>query len=357
MKIRYDRQPLWSRNKKRPTYSESQSQLERLRTLSQWLMIIPVVMLVLFSCGQIGILTSRKIAEANTQSNMEADYGPWSYVFIHAIKPEIIEEIVRDKPVDEGEGGSIPYRSDHEGPWINPPTTSTTIVDVLPSITLPPGSSDSHPSTPSKTPGQVITPTQTSIAIATYENPIPPTSTVPPSSQPPIQPPTSTFTNVPPPITFTPTKTPKPPSVEHVTFWLTGATSGPALKLVTTQPNGTAKHGNTMLTFKSDPITEASSLSRGTTTVYFYATNSWDQAMTVGMYIKPTAGFPLGGGNTSIPANTTTPTLFSLTLSTMRYTFTQGDSLELTISTGIQVSIYFDGEWNDSRLILPPITQ
>jgi hypothetical protein len=360
MKRHYDRQPLWNRNKRRPTYSESQSQLERLRVLSQWLMIIPFVMLILFSCGQIGILTSRKIAEANTQSNMEADYGPWSYVLIHSVKPEIIEEIVRDRPPDEGEGGSIPYRSENEGVWINPPTNPTIIVDILPSNTVPPASPDSYPSTPSNTPNQGRPPTQTPTATATYESPIPSTSTVSPSTEPTIKTPASTFTvPPPPPITFTPTptKTQKTPSGDNVTFWLTSAGSGAPFKLITTQPNGTAKHGNVFLTFKSDPLPETTSLSSGNTKVYFYATNSLDQSMPVGIFIKPTYGFPLGGGNVSIPANSTTPTLFSLNISTMGYNFPQSASLELTFSTGIQVSIYFDGEWNDSRLIVPPMTQ
>jgi len=344
MKIRYDRQPLWSRNKKRPTYSESQSQLERLRTLSQWLMIIPVVMLVLFSCGQIGILTSRKIAEANTQSNMEADYGPWSYVLIHPVKPEIIEEIVRDKPFEGGEGGALPYRSENEGSWINPPASPTMTVELLPSNTPPPTSPATHPSTASNTPNQGQTPAQTPTATPTYQSPIPSTSTVSPSTEPPI-----TFTP-------TPTKTQKPPSGDNVTFWLTTAASGAPFKLVTIQPNGTAKQGNVFLTFKSDPFTEVTSLSGGNSRVYFYATNSWNQNTPVGIFIKPTSGTPLGGGNVTIPANTTTPTLFSLNFSILRYNFPQGSSLELTFSTGIQVSIHFDGEWNDSRLILPPIT-
>jgi hypothetical protein len=348
MKTRHAHRLSRIQNKKRPSTTDSQPQLERLLVLSKWLLIIPVVMLLLFSCGQIGILTSRKIAKANTQTNMEADYGPWSYVLVYSLKPEIIEEIIRDKPMEDGEGGTIPGTSEGDMSWVDTNPNATSIPDLNPT-SIPTALRDHQP-TPSDTPQQTPSPLPTQItAIPTTA----PTNTLVDNPPTPTQPPTEI-----PPLTATPSPT-SPPSMEPVTFWMSGEGSLGRYKLVTSQPNGPARQRNISAIFTTDPFADNAFIESGQTTIYFFATNSSDQSITVGIILEAGLGkrsFPIGGTEMTIPPNTTTPTLLKKTFSTLGYHLSSNNTLRLSVLGGIHVTIYWDGEWNDSHLVVPPIT-
>jgi len=465
MRAIFNRRFLSRKNKKRPTYSENQPQVERLKVLSQWLLVIPVVMLILFSCGQLGILTSRKIAEANTQTQMSADYGPWSYVLIHSINPEIINEIIRDKPLEEGVSGLIPATSERDATWIEstpgkdlapsntPPNQSSTPAGTQQPPSTTPTSTNPSPteksdipptSTPTPTDAQIATPSPTPTrstatdpdcaalvvsnvgfdadnfhfsiqntdpieaylqetdllwpadgasgfdafymgpyAPERYYDPGAPVYTSPINAT--VDPERrlsdgmgsqtiqSIFHQLPEgdfQVTLTfgywdsdsqceviVEGTHSPPSNDPVTFWMTSTSAFGGHKLVRSQPNGSARSGFAYLEFRTDPFAEATSIQSGQITVYFYATNSSDKPGQVGLILKPSSGVhAIGGGEKDIPANTTDPTLFSTTFRTYEYEFSVGNRLVLIFATGATTKIYWDGEWNATRIIVPPMS-
>jgi len=148
-----------------------------------------------------------------------------------------------------------------------------------------------------------------------------------------------------------------PPSNDPVTFWMTSTSAFGGHKLVRSQPNGSAQSGLAYLEFRTDPFAETTSIQNGQITVYFYATNSSDNPGQIGLFLKPSFGMPaIGGGEKDIPANTTDPTLFSTAFRTIAYEFLEGNRLVLVFATGPTTKIYWDGEWNASRLIIPPLS-
>jgi hypothetical protein len=464
------------KKQKRPTYPESKLQVDRLRSISQWLFIVPIVMLVLFACGQLGILTSSKIAEAKTQSQIDANYGPWSYVLIHSINSEIIDELREDQSVGDGvvavipdtsEGDATwidltPYSENHSGtaphaneptPWNNSPTAPSTPLEPQPTPSVKATSTSPLPTEELTTPS-----TTTPIPTATDETP-PPTPTRSSSSDPdcgaivvsnvgfdkdsfnitienidpqweaalryvdlvwpvdgesgfdafsmgddsperfydpaspiytsPIHAPLdperpltdgmgtqtiqSIFHQLPEgayqlTLTFSYWHTEflceivvhgnnSPPSIDPVTFWMAGSSVFGGNQLIREQPNGPAQNAMIFTEFKTAPFADETPLQSGQVTVYFYATNSSDNSDTVGFILKPTIGIPiLGTGSIKIPANTSHPTLFSASFHTSAYKFSEGNRLVLALTTENTTKIYWDGEWNASRVILPPMS-
>jgi hypothetical protein len=349
MKKHYDRKPSWVRGKKRPTIPESQPQLDRLRTLSQWLLIFPVVMLLLFSCGQIGIITSRKIAESNIQSNITADYGPWSYVLIHSVKPEIIEDIFRDRQNEDGENGTVPEQDQSDTPWLNTIPQPTSVAHLEPTSTFIPSPSEENQPPPTETGIPQITPTQTP---QTSSTPIP-TQSEPTITSSPI--PTSNPTNTPSP-TDLPTNTPVV-TISN-TYWFSNDRVLNGYALTPNQPTGPALEESGYTRFYTEPFPDGTTIKGGRCTLTFYASNNTDQNWEIGIVISAgnSRWRTLGGTTKTIPANTTTPTLFTNNLSILSHTFTQGERLSIAFSLTPFITMHWDGEWNDAGLVVPLIT-
>ncbi len=194
------------------------SRRELLRGLAGWLIIVPVVLLILFGCGQLALVGGASPTRTDTRSRLVAEYNAWEYVVIPAVNPDIIDEILRD---DAREVTGTPAVSTQEPVgtaiafWptatptprsVNPPPSPTaTIAD-----TPPPPPTDTAVPAPSDTP---VPPTPTPPDTATFT----PTSTPtrrpppPPTFTPSVTatfPPTATATNPPPPPA---TDTPVPP--------------------------------------------------------------------------------------------------------------------------------------------------
>jgi len=149
-----------------------------------------------------------------------------------------------------------------------------------------------------------------------------------------------------------------PPPSNPATYWLTSTSDLRGHKLVNSQPNGPARSGLVNMEFRTDPFTDPASIQSGQVTVYFYATNSSDNPGTVGLILKPSSGIPaIGIGAVDIPANTTNPTLFSSTFHTNTYNFADGNRLVLVFISEATIRIHWDGEWNVSRVIIPPLSQ
>ena len=212
----------------------------QLREFSQLLLIFPVVILIIFGCSQLALLTSSGIAMAESNSNLSAEYGPWQYLLITGFRSEIIEEIRLDR-----ENYEITYESYNDPVEVS----STWVEDELPPIVVaqlpaeetdpteesdsnppfteapfsteePAGTSESNPTTasssteipsstsaatssPYETPYQTLTPTQPpSISTTTPTYTPSPTVTLVPSatstSEPTQPPPTNTATQPPP---------------------------------------------------------------------------------------------------------------------------------------------------------------
>lgn len=211
----------------------------QLREFSQMLLTFPVVILILFGCSQLALLTSSGIALAESDSNLSAEYGLWQYLPITGFRSEIVEEIRLDRENYENKHESYndpvtvaltwveeelppivvaqlpPGESDPtEDPDSNPPFTEEPFITEEPagtsdpnpttasSSTEIPSSTSAATSSPYETP-QTLTPTQPpSISTtAPSDTPSPSVTPVPsatPISEPTLPPPTNTATQPPP---------------------------------------------------------------------------------------------------------------------------------------------------------------
>ena len=359
MKTRYEQRPFWVREKPKTTFSDRHPQWERLRTLSQWLLLFPVVMLILFSCGQIGILTSRKIAEANLESYMIADYGPWSYVLIHPVKPEIIEDIIRDKQNEDADNAFTTEKDESDESWLDQAPKPTAMARIEPTITFTSNPNDENPSLPTETTSPQPIPTETT--------PSQPSPTEAPQNSATPNPTQPTFTPSPiPTSTSIPTYPPSPPDlptntpVTSVTntYWFSSDRVPNGYALSPDQPNGPSTEGSIQLRYFTEPMPEGATIQAGKCTLTYYVSNNSDQKWEIGFFVSAgTSIWPTLGGTTMvIPANTTTPTLYTKSFHINAHTFSEGQRLAFTMSLTPYVIIYWDGEWNDAGLVVPPIT-
>ncbi|MCK5645940.1 MAG: hypothetical protein KAH97_04125, partial [Anaerolineales bacterium] len=212
----------------------------QLREFSQMLLVFPVVVLILFGCSQLALLTSSSIALAESDSNLSAEYGPWQYLPITGFRSEIIEEIRLDREnyenTDENYNDPVEVSStwvEEEVPPIvvaqlppeetdptedsgsNPPPTEAPFITEEPAGTSDPNpttasssteipSSTSAPtSSPYETQYQTLTPTQPPSISTTAPSDTPSPSVTPapsatPTSEPTQPPPTNTATLPPP---------------------------------------------------------------------------------------------------------------------------------------------------------------
>lgn len=69
-------------------------------------MVVPVVMVVLFGCANLAILTGVTIVETDTKSALAAEYGIWPYLPLRAVLPGIVKEI----EADLGEKAAFPLK-------------------------------------------------------------------------------------------------------------------------------------------------------------------------------------------------------------------------------------------------------
>ncbi len=217
---------------------------ETLRDLLRWLLLIPLILLLLFGCGTLGMFGLRS-AQADTRSELEADYGPWSYTVFKPVNIEIIEEIQKDAILYPGTFSEpvapIILPADF---WFTPMPTPTPTVTTT--------GTPSATTTPTPTPtGGTLTPTPTSTSSAT------PTES-------PTALPTATFTPSGPP-------SPIPPAIPPAnTYWLYDDTSPATYMMYTTLPTGNYRSSGSA-SFYSPWFSTGQSLQAGTPSHNFYA--------------------------------------------------------------------------------------
>jgi hypothetical protein len=353
--------PRWKYKKTSPT--DYQSQVDRLRAFSQWLLIIPLVMLILFACGQLGILTSRKIAQASTLTDRKAKYEPWPYALIHSINPEIIADLLHDNPDMDGADSGSPESSEWDSSWLDATPLPTYIALVEPTSTSPVTPTHTSQASPTCTLSQEQTPTPTNTTTQALQLTATATATSPPPTATAVLTPTSTKTitaqDVPTQTASpSPTSSNPPGSPTGTTLWLSSTSFGDLYTLIEYQPGGPSASNPGPTRFQSNPFNSGDVLTGGTSTIYLYATNPLAVTTEIGIIVS--AGIYqmnfLGGTTITIPANTTTPTLFSRTFPIFGHSFYQNERLVLQLITDWQTTSYWDGEWNAARLVLPPIT-
>lgn len=310
---------------------------ESLRAFSQWLLLVPLVIFLLFLCGQLSLLTGKRIASASTESKLSAEYEPWYSIFIRPISPEIAEEAISDRTLEAGGAGGPDETSGQ--PWVDPTSQLALTSVAAPALATSPTSAvggagvSTQPGQPTDTP---IVPAPSATAFLS------PTPTQTSTSPPPTQPATSTPTQ------------PPPPGTGQSTYWLSSDRDFNLYRLTREKPNGAAASGGINIIFSTGPLSSGTKLKSGTVTLNFYAQNSNDKKAEIGFFISPGPGSKraLGGDSISIPANTVSPTLFSKSFSMVAYEFAEGETLQLHISPGL-ASVHWDGPWNDARIELP----
>ena len=226
-KVQFDRRLFAEEQRYTPPPHEENS-YDQLRTFSQWLLLVPFIILVLFGAGQLAIFGKTAIAFADTPSSLSAGYSPWSFLPVHPVLASIVEEIRRDfeKVGDPRLTFSDPVT---ELGYAFIEKETTVLVAVLPASREPvptpannPGAVDSPPA------GQPSAePSSTSIPLPTATQLLIPSETAPPPTSP-------SDTESPP--------QPTSPSEEQSTAVPTAATDVPSTTIptATTPPTATA---------------------------------------------------------------------------------------------------------------------
>ena len=126
--------------------------------------------------------------------------------------------------------------------------------------------------------------------------------------------------------------------------------------MYTTQPSGTETNsqGND-ISYYSAAFPDGASIGADTATLYLNATNEKTVNKTLGLTLVA-GGLEIGSDSITIEANTTSPTLFDTTFDHLAYNFAAGDRLRLDIGKVSGVLWYWDGAYNDSRLVVENLT-
>lgn len=162
-----------------------------LKALIRWLAAVPLALAILRVSGQLAVMGAVNLGRVDTRSNLVADYGPWPYLVVHPVLPEIVEEAALDKQqypeLYEAPGSPVAAGPPWNTPSLTPAVTATgsspapglgQTPDRTPSATQAPSTIGPPTLSPSPTASQAASPTGTTASPATA----PPTSTPAPTS-------------------------------------------------------------------------------------------------------------------------------------------------------------------------------
>jgi cellulose synthase/poly-beta-1,6-N-acetylglucosamine synthase-like glycosyltransferase/ActR/RegA family two-component response regulator len=138
-------------------------------------------------------------------------------------------------------------------------------------------------------------------------------------------------------------------------FWLNETTSPLTYMMYQTQPSGSGMSAtNTIVDFYSDTWPAGWQLSSGTSTVYFYVQTTGNKRVDFDLQAGSGSSWTsLGTGTWS--GHYSTITLVNTSFSTSTYTFSTGECLRLAVNIANNATVYWDGSYNDSRLVAPTI--
>ena len=307
---------------------EDEETQKQLRELARWLLIVPLILLLLFGCGSLALLETRA-AEADTRSQLQADYSQWPFMVIAPINPEIVEEVKRDneryEDPEEEEPVIVP------GPFWNTPTPAPEATST-PTPGEGPTEGTSAPSV-TWTPSMTATETETATETATESATATETATPTPSGPPP------------------PIKPPVPPSN---TYWFWNDSFPYVYMMRPSMPSGSNQSGDWGISFYSEGFSAGERLEAGTTTVNFYANNPSEVWVIFGVEMR-VGGTSLGSGSFALPPNGYEADFYSASITTGAYDFGDGDRLLLRLNVTSPGMIYWDGDYNYSGVVIPSI--
>jgi len=138
------------------------------------------------------------------------------------------------------------------------------------------------------------------------------------------------------------------------TFWFYNDTNPLTYMMYQNQPSGTSQSEQSWLRFYSDTFDASQEIYAGTATVYIYATNTAnvpkDIVVTLYVYRNGSRVANLGSGSITVPAKVKNPTLYNGSFTHSAFDFQGEERLELEIAPPGAVTVYWDGEYNASRL-------
>lgn len=171
---------------------------------------MPVVLLILFGCGQLGLLGNVYIAQADGGSLLIADYGPWEQVFVRSIRPEIVAEILRDRASSTENFKDVGDPELFGGTFWDTPTPASTANVPTPTLPITTNEPTTSPIGPTSTPNAGGTGTAAPSGTST-PNPLPTQTPAPSNTADPAH--THVPSNTP-----SPSNTPTEPSVPTPTY-------------------------------------------------------------------------------------------------------------------------------------------
>ncbi len=138
------------------------------------------------------------------------------------------------------------------------------------------------------------------------------------------------------------------------TFWFYDDTTPLTYMMYQSQPSGIAQSKRSWLRFYSDTFEDNQEIYAGTATVYIYATNTAgvSKDVVVILYVDRNGSevATLGNGSVTVPKKVDIPTLYTTSFNHSAFDFQEGDRLELEFAPPGAVTVYWDGEYNASRL-------
>lgn len=354
------------REQRSKSHLQEASGHEQVRSLAKWLLFVPSIMVILLACGQLALLTSTANAFEDAPSNLSAEYSPWSFTPIRPVLNTIVEEIRRDHealvdlretfydPIEESGYAFIENETtvviaalpDSEGP--PPPLPTFTANSSGEGTSLPAGQSTPVPGL-----GTEAIPTSTGLVFPT-ETPSPTSPTATGSA---TEAPSATLTQATPTVGSTPTSTPTQ-SNDFAILWLSSEHVGSLYKLVGVKPNGSEAQIANEVLFAIGEIPTGTNILSGSATIHFYAANASDADASIYFELGASSGtlVALGESTIMIPGNAPSPVLFSITFPTIAYQYAQQGEIRLTVRLHAPVYIHWDGVWNNTRIILPPVS-
>lgn len=68
-----------------------------LKNLSRWIVLVPIVLLVLFACGQLALVSATSPAVQGPLTKMQANYHLWDFTEFQPVQSGIFDEIQKDR--------------------------------------------------------------------------------------------------------------------------------------------------------------------------------------------------------------------------------------------------------------------
>jgi cytoskeletal protein RodZ len=321
---------------------------------SQWLLLLPLIVLFIFACAQLAILSSRYVPPAAIAASRSADYMPWRYLPFKRLNDGIVAEILKDRglpeePIRERDRHSSDRDSGTQSTSSALGETHEASTEPAPGATVKPtGTATATPTTqsdpnatntPTASPSPTSSPTQ-STATATSTSAATETATATPT-------PTEDITPTPPAASAT------PGSTDRVTYWLSSETLTNSIHaLVPEPPSHDATSGTFLLFFSTGAIGRTGTMRNDLATVELYAENDRASPATISISLGADAK-QIGTATLLVPENTLQPALLSTTMQVEALQIYATTILSLNLSVPQGVSVFWDGNWNASRIILP----